>query len=125
MELQRFPNRVIVDLRGPIEEFYNCVDKIPDYEWYIDEMLTEVLGYINDTAYIEVGIESLGEFISEHLGSDGIEIAQSAKSLAMGLYQYFWAHGMYLSTGELPYEFSKVWVDRFCPVMQKKQDESL
>lgn len=117
---ERFPSALVLDIEPQIRYFHEETAKMRDYEWCIDEILREILHYIEDRTRAEYGLVALREDILLYFGVDAHILAPAATCLGEEIYRQLSYLGAYTTDGWLPYEFGTDWVDHYNPVLVRR-----
>ena len=113
---------VVLDFFDQFKTFFEQLNdcKEHDYEWCIDELMTEIIRYIEDKNTINAGLAALAQDIVHYqgfFGSDTNVLVPAISELAKAMYWEFDSYGLYDRDGFLQYSLSKTTNDYKSPIM--------
>lgn len=115
-------SQVWLDCSSHFHDFFTRLSQANDhdYEWCIDDLLIEVLKYIDHAPTAHTGIEMLGKDIAlyrEFFGTDTSVMAPAICWLAQTLWWELTSLGLYDALGCLRYEIGRDWPDNHTVVL--------
>lgn len=126
------PDILIVELKVELEEFSRDTDRMQFNEFELGDIVSEILLFVSDIHFAEMGVESLQtQFRHLHASREGDEdrvfddgeiMSHAIAKLANAMVQKFKDLNAYLPDGNLPFGFKEWLVQNETPVFTKLLD---
>lgn len=125
-DLDKVPNKVILDLEAELKQFYIDSNNMTEFEYDVGQTIGEVLLYTAEINSAPVGLAALGEDIRmAHARENGIVdgdiLAKATMKFGEAVFNKFKQIGLYTKEGLLPFEFEGMLND-YSPVLVKSSD---